>query len=171
MELSWLSPPRPRNREGRERKRARGREIRDARTRKGGRETAEQVEEERCAVFLTIDRVGSSILATLQPLYKYHREAPLVPVALALARVYAPSFSSSLPARTRHASLFFPFLLLPFARTFGSFPPLFPFLSSVSSRFLPPLTGRELRSATSLDTGVKTNNELCRERQMTRGSL
>lgn len=45
------------------------------------------MEEERCAVFLTMDRVGSSILATIQPLYKYRRESPLVPRG-AGARVY-----------------------------------------------------------------------------------
>lgn len=63
----------------------------------GGKQKKKQVEEERCAVFLTMDRVGSSILATIQPLYKYRRESPLVPVALWGARLCV-GFSSSLPA-------------------------------------------------------------------------
>lgn len=59
-----------------------------------------QVEEE-CGVFLTIDRVGSSILATLQPLYKYHRESPLVPVTRWCSRSHTCEyrFSSSFCAR------------------------------------------------------------------------
>lgn len=70
-------------------------QIRERRRREAEEEN--QVEEERCAVFLTMDRVGSSILATIQPLYKYRRESPLVPVALWCARLRA-GLSSSLPA-------------------------------------------------------------------------
>lgn len=92
VERSWLSPPRPGDR------RRRGhRRIRDDRT----MEREEQMGEERCAVFLTIDRVGSSILATLQPLYKYHRESPLASVALARARtrVYMRASLAAYPTR------------------------------------------------------------------------
>lgn len=125
-------------------------------------------------MFLTMDRVGSSILATIQPLYKYRRESPLVPRG-AGARVYvrAPlpayystrfviSSSSSSPpccfCTSLSLSLCFSFALPLFPFFF------FPFLSSVSSSFLPSLTDRKLRSATSLDIGVKTNNETARER-------
>lgn len=78
---------------------------------------------------------------------------------------------------TRHASLFLLLLLLLLVASvrlslslcFSFALPLFPFfffpfLSSVSSSFLPSLTDRKLRSATSLDIGVKTNNETARER-------
>lgn len=68
-------------------------QIRERRRREVEEEN--QVEEERCAVFLTMDRVGSSILATIQPLYKYRRESPLVPVALWCARLRAPLLFAS----------------------------------------------------------------------------
>lgn len=153
-------------------------QIRERRRREAEEEN--QVEEERCAVFLTMDRVGSSILATIQPLYKYRRESPLVPVALWCARLRA-GLSSSLPAyySTRFViSPSLPLLLLLLlvapALTYtslSSFLPLFFFLfflSNVSSSFLPSLTSRKLRSGISVDIGVKTNNETARERQMAR---
>ena len=153
-------------------------QIRERRRREAEEEN--QVEEERCAVFLTMDRVDSSILATIQPLYKYRRESPLVPVALWCARLRA-GLSSSLPAyySTRFViSPSLPLLLLLLlvapALTYtslSSFLPLFFFfffLSNVSSSFLPSLTSRKLRSGISVDIGVKTNNETARERQMAR---
>lgn len=151
-------------------------QIRERRRREAEEEN--QVEEERCAVFLTMDRVGSSILATIQPLYKYRRESPLVPVALWCARLRA-GLSSSLPAyySTRFViSPSLPLLLLLVApaltyTSLSSFLPLFFFfffLSNVSSSFLPSLTSRKLRSGISVDIGVKTNNETARERQMAR---
>lgn len=152
-------------------------QIRERRRREAEEEN--QVEEERCAVFLTMDRVGSSILATIQPLYKYRRESPLVPVALWCARLRA-GLSSSLPAyySTRFViSPSLPLLLLLVAPaltytslflSLSSFLSLFFFLSNVSSSFLPSLTSRKLRSGISVDIGVKTNNETARERQMAR---
>ena len=151
-------------------------QIRERRRREAEEEN--QVEEERCAVFLTMDRVDSSILATIQPLYKYCRESPLVPVALWCARLRA-GLSSSLPAyySTRFViSPSLPLLLLLVApaltyTSLSSFLPLFFFLfflSNVSSSFLPSLTSRKLRSGISVDIGVKTNNETARERQMAR---
>lgn len=152
-------------------------QIRERRRREAEEEN--QVEEERCAVFLTMDRVGSSILATIQPLYKYRRESPLVPVALWCARLRA-GLSSSLPAyySTRFViSPSLPLLLLLLVApaltytSLSSFLPLFFFfffLSNVSSSFLPSLTSRKLRSGISVDIGVKTNNETARERQMAR---
>lgn len=156
-------------------------QIRERRRREAEEEN--QVEEERCAVFLTMDRVGSSILATIQPLYKYRRESPLVPVALWCARLRA-GLSSSLPAyySTRFViSPSLPLLLLLLVApaltytslflSLSSFLSLFFFfffLSNVSSSFLPSLTSRKLRSGISVDIGVKTNNETARERQMAR---
>lgn len=153
-------------------------QIRERRRREAEEEN--QVEEERCAVFLTMDRVGSSILATIQPLYKYCRESPLVPVALWCARLRA-GLSSSLPAyySTRFViSPSLPLLLLLLVApaltytslflSLSSFLSLFFFLSNVSSSFLPSLTSRKLRSGISVDIGVKTNNETARERQMAR---
>lgn len=153
-------------------------QIRERRRREAEEEN--QVEEERCAVFLTMDRVGSSILATIQPLYKYRRESPLVPVALWCACLRA-GLSSSLPAyySTRFViSPSLPLLLLLLVApaltytslflSLSSFLSLFFFLSNVSSSFLPSLTSRKLRSGISVDIGVKTNNETARERQMAR---
>lgn len=67
------------------------------------------VEEVR-AVFLTIDTLGSSILATIQPLYKYHRESP--PIIRFLPSPSPRRSGRACQWRTRHASLFFFFLLV-----------------------------------------------------------